>query len=208
MRHHQKLAAFLFVGMLAALPARLVSAADTGDASAVNMKIYKMWVSPNTSCTNAVLVYDNASPSSQNMVSNPTLGTGSIASGTYPCVVFKMSDVVTGTPAYNSTSGHCTTSTNISIDVFRSGDSSTCPDGTGATGSGTNSSPVDDSPCLYMSTSGNASNSAWTPSSPFPLTSAFVVSGDTAGTFVADFRGKVVDDGSTCGINPPVFGFR
>lgn len=188
----------------------LVLAANVGDASEVNIKIFKVWVSPNTDCSEATLVVSNDAPTAQNMIDNPTLGHGSVPNGTYPCVVLKMSDLITGKPSYTSDSAHCTPSTNISIDVFRSdnSDPSTCPDGTSITGTGTNSSGAEDDPCLYMSTAGSDSNEGWRPSSPFPLNGAFVVNGDLTGTFVADFRGKIEDAGGECGIQPPVFGFR
>lgn len=181
---------------------------DAGDPSAVNMKIYKTWVSANTDCSEATLIYSESNPSYQNMVDNPTLGTATVPNGTYPCVVIKMSDVITGTPNYTSTSGHCTPSTAIQIDVFRSPDTSTCPDSTNVNGSGSDASPIEDGPCLYMSTVGNNSNVGWLPNSPFPLTTPFVVTSATNGTFVADFSGKILDQGGECGIDPPVFGFR
>jgi hypothetical protein len=181
-------------------------AVDVGDASEVNIKIFKMWVSPNTDCTDARLVYNNASATYQNMVDNPTFGTGSIPNGTYPCVVLKMSDLINGKPNYNSTSGHCLTNTTVNLDVFRADNdsSSTCPDGTQISGR----TDAEDDPCLYMSTSGSDSNVGWLPTSPFPLVGALRVSGDFVGTFVSDFRGKIEDAGGECGIQPPVFGFR
>lgn len=198
------------LSLISSLMARPVFAANAGDASEVNMKIYKMWVSPNTDCSEAVLVFDESNPSSVNMVSNPTLGSATVANGTYPCIAIKMSDLITGKPNYTSDGGNCTPSTNISIDVFRVDNSatSTCPDGTVITGTGTSGAGAQDNPCLFMSTTGNTSNTGWIASSPFPLSGAFVVSSDRVGTFVADFTGQILDEGTSCGIDPPAFGFR
>lgn len=207
MRNQKTFIALMAAAMVAA-SAGVAQALDVGDASAVNMKIYKMWVSPNTDCSDATLVYSEANPSYQNMIDNPTLGTGAIANGTYPCIAIKMSDVITGRPNYTSTSGNCTPTTDIVIDVFRSPSASTCPDDTTASGSGSDAVPAQDSPCLFMSTAGSDSNEGWRADSPFPLNGAFVVSGAVAGTFVADFRGKIEDAFGECGIQPPVFGFR
>jgi hypothetical protein len=211
MKNLMRTFAVLFSVFVAAQVTNIASAANTGDASQVNMKLYKVWVSRHADCTDATLVYSENSPTVQNMINNPTLGTGSVSDGTYPCVVLKMSDLIIGKPSYTSDSGHCTPSTSISIDVFRADNgsgNSTCPDGTSVPGTGTNSAGIEDRPCLYMSTSGSDLNTGWVPTSPFPLSGALVVAGDRTGTFVADFRGKIEDAGGECGIQPPVFGFR
>lgn len=211
MKTIMRISALLFSVFVTVHTTNIAAASNSGDASEVNMKLYKVWVSPHEDCSEARLVYSNSSPTTQNMINNPTLGTGSVADGRYPCVVLKMSDLITGKPNYTSTGGMCTPSTNISIDVFRSDNgsgNSVCPDGTIIPGTGTNSAGIEDGPCLYMSTSGSDTNTGWVASSPFPLSGALVVAGDRNGTFVADFRGKILDEGTQCGIDPPVFGFR
>jgi len=200
----------LFTLVFTVQSSNIVLAANTGDASEVNMKIYKLWVSPNTDCSDATMVFQDASPVAQNMITNPTFGNATLPNGTYPCIVLKMSDLITGKPAYTSTAGNCTPSTNISIDVFRAdnNDTSTCPDGSVVTGTGTNASGAEDGPCLFMATTGSNSNVGWRANSPFPLTAPLVVNGNLTGTFVSDFRGKIQDAHGACGIEPPVFGFQ
>ncbi|MFN0118449.1 MAG: hypothetical protein ACKVQC_09195 [Elusimicrobiota bacterium] len=202
----------LFMGLILGLTSTQSFAANSGDASEVNMKIYKMWVSPNSNCSGMSLVYTDDNPTPQNMMASPTLGTGTVAPGTYNCIAFKMSEIITAKPSYNSDHGHCTTGSNLTVDVFRNPSTSACPDGTSITG--TSSLVTEDKPCLFLSVTGTTNNSVepWNAASPFLLNNPFVVTGDTAGTFVADFRGKISDTGAgiggECEVEPPVFSFR
>lgn len=66
--------------------------AATFDVTAVKIKVYGMWVSPSQNCENPVKVFENVTPNEVNLISNPQLGGGDIADGTYPCVMIKISD--------------------------------------------------------------------------------------------------------------------
>lgn len=195
------LAAAVVAGV--SLPLR---AADIGNPSAVNLKILAAWVSPNAGCTDPVQIFSNPSGTYKDMMAHPTFGAGTIANGTYPCVIFKLSDAIKTTSAYNSTSGHCVAGTEYVQDIFRSPETSSCPDGTSVSGT-TNALGAEQTPCVYFRVGGTGGG-AFDPAHAIPITSAWTVASDSDGTFVMDFTGKQVDSGVDCGVDPPVMSFR
>jgi hypothetical protein len=62
------------------------------DASSLRLKVYKMAVSSSPDCSNPTVVVSNSSPSYTNFKTNPTLGSGNVADGNYPCVIIEFSD--------------------------------------------------------------------------------------------------------------------
>ena len=210
---------YIFVSLLMAQSAWAVN------ASQVLISIYSVAVSTSADCSNPTVVIDNGATARQvDFIANSNLGSSSVANGTYPCVILKMSDVITFTPA--STSGSCTGGTQYTIDVCRANGSTYTPltvSGTvGTYGSttactGSQASPVDDKVSLFLSTqstnSGSGGGQAFTrPASAgtngFTLNGAFTVSGSATGTFVVNFNNKIDGSGATCDLQPPIFGFR
>lgn len=192
------------IWMLAALMAGgAAMAANEGDPSEVNLKIEAMWVSENADCTGAVQVFEQMPAVYRDMTQNPVFGTANIDSGTYRCLVFRMSDRIEGRSAYQSDGGHCTDGMQVVLDIFRNGNVSTCPDGSQVT-----ATSGEDTPCVYFSTSGVNDSDPYAPGQALPLSGEYVVTADGDATFVTDFRGKVVDTGNQCDIFPPVFAFR
>lgn len=182
------------------------------DPAQMKIKVFKFAVSTHTDCSDMQVIYEDSSPAYQQMLANPTIGSGTLADGEYPCIAMEVSDQIKFTT--NTTEGSCTAGSEYTIDVCRSDNSgaSTLIDGTAVTCAGTddgvNPAPNDDKVAIYMSTTGSDSNLAFIPSSPFPLTSAFTVAGAVTATFVVDGSGKVDGSNTACGMNPPVFGFR
>lgn len=139
-----------------------VNAADVGlSASSIKLKVYKMAVSSSPLCTNLITVLDNGStPTEVDFLSNPNLGSGTLANGTYPCVVIEFSDLVKFRPSANSTSLNCSTATEYTLDVCRAGggDSSVLINGTTTNCTGTSGNattygaPGDDRVAMYIST--------------------------------------------------------
>jgi len=180
------------------------------DPSEVNIKIYELWVSTNSDCTNMTRIYNEANPSYQNMVNGPTFGQASVPNGTYNCVAWKMSDILSYRPAANE-GNDCVQGTLYTRDLFRadSTEPSICPDGATINGTGTMANQIEDKMCIYVSVGGsNDPDAGMEPSNPFTLTNAFVVNGDVNGTMVTDFRGKVIDAGNECDCEAPDFSFR
>lgn len=185
------------------------------DPSSVKMKIYGVSVSTSADCSNPVSIFSSDTGTEFDMVKNPTLGEGDVADGTYECVMITMSDLVKATPA-TSDGVNCVADTEISGYVCQSSESYNLLSGSefGATTSCTSG---EDKVTLYLhtgTTRTNGGNAFLRPTSTtdtthgFQLGSSWVVSGSSTGTFVADFRGKMVSAGGECGLNPPLFSFR
>lgn len=184
-------------------------AANVGSPQAVNIKFYEFWVSPHADCTEMTRVFNDASPSYQNVSNNISFGDVTMANGSYPCIAVKFSDIVQLVPDYTSDNGNCVQGTTYTRDLFRTGDSSTSPDGTVINGSGTNpAGHIENGMYVYLSTAGNNSNSCTDPSSPCQLPSAFEVTGDSTATMVWDFTNGIEDTGGSCSPESLVFRFR
>ena len=154
------------------------------------------------------------------MASNPTIGSGSVANGTYPCVIFKMSDQVTFVPSANDGTG-CVSGTSYTIDVCsdfgsgapqvtdNNGNITTC-----ATASGT-----EDTVWVYVSTFSSSTNgysghNAFAPPATngdsqngFNLASEIIISSTTTGTLVFGTDGKVAESNGSCELRSPDFSF-
>ncbi|MFN0118062.1 MAG: hypothetical protein ACKVQC_07225 [Elusimicrobiota bacterium] len=167
-------------------------------------------MSPNANCTNMTRVYNDPNPSYQNMVNGPSFGQVNVNNGTYQCVAWKMSDILQYRPIAND-GNDCVANTLYTRDLFRTNvpaETSTCPDGTVITGTGTMLSQVEDKMCIYLSVNGNNSANGMIATDPMALSNPFVVSSDTQGTMVTDFTNKISDVGSECDCDAPVFRFR
>jgi hypothetical protein len=200
-------------------------AADLGlSPSSLKLKVYKLSVSTSPLCTDLTTVVDNgATPTEVDFASgSPNLGSGTLADGTYPCIVIEFSDNIKFTPAANSTSGNCSTATEETMDVCRVPSTSVLADGTT-----TNCTAGADRVAMYLSTGSAASAvnvDAFNPptsigdtDSGFTLGAALTVSGDASGKFVVNPAGKVCDgddggcdgggNGGQCRMEPPTFSF-
>jgi hypothetical protein len=197
----------LFLTLIITTPA---FSAEIGSPQSVKIKFYEFWISPNADCSDMTQIYNETSPSYQDVVVGPTFGSPTVTNGTYPCVAYKISDVVKLTPNFNSDSGNCQTGVEITRDLFRGGDVSQSPTGTVINGSGTNpSSQVENTMYIYLATSGNnTTNTGQIPSQPALLTTPFVVSGATTGPAVFDFTNGIEDTGGSCSPETVSFSFR
>jgi hypothetical protein len=137
------------------------------------------------------------------MLSNPTLGSGAIAQGTYRCVAIRASDVIRYTPAETTDSGNCIGGTEYSKNIAR-GETTTSPDGVSAV-----TIDGEDIVWLYLGTAGNDTNTCFEPSQACRLATSLVVTADASGSFVSDARGGVEDLGpSDCSLENVSFSFR
>jgi len=150
------------------------------------------------------------------MGTNPTLGTASVADGTYPCVIMVISDHIKFVS--DTATGSCDTSTENTIQICRSGM------GTNIQTPGTSTlTPCDDTEQqvpIYLSTNstsddgGDGSNAFEAPASAgdatkgFLLNGALTVSGAKTSTFYMDFSGQIDGSNPECDVQPPAFGFR
>ena len=82
--------------------------------------------------------------------------------------------------------------------------------------SGTDGAPVADTVYLYLTTNATAGTGGDTFMQPtgagssngLNLASPLVIAGNARSKFIVNATGKVGDDGVSCGMNPPVFGFQ
>lgn len=203
------------------------------NATSTVVKLYKAYASTSGLCTNPVVflnaeadtaTYPNGYSETDFASANNTVGTGTIADGTYNCVIFKVSDNVTFVPETNE-GASCVAGTSYTIDVcrdFGAGAASIYNPETGAT---TTCSDNEDTVWVYISTyatntSGNQANNPFTPptadgdaSHGIQFGSAMVVSADLTGTFVFGTDGKIAtlpygpNGSNTCDMDQPTFSF-
>ncbi len=212
---------YLFIVTLLMAP-QAMAAVDTAEA---NIKLYQAYFSENEDCSDPILFLDGEEEAlgyfEVDMAASPTIGDGSIAEGTYQCVIFKMSDQVTFTPS--ATEGDCIAGTEVEMDVCRDyGEESTAPTVTDAvTGEEATCADADgteDTIWVYVSTGstttgGDEDHNAFAPptdSEPtngFLLSDEIVISGDITGTFIFGTDDKVSASFGECDMQAPDFGF-
>jgi len=188
------------------------------DASSLKLQVHAVMLSTSPQCTSPITVFSNTAPTEVDFLAAPTLGTGSPPDGTYECVIIKMSDLIKFTPS--ATAGLCNAGTQYIADVCRSdnGGMTQAPDAVGAPSAcnGTDAAPMADAVYLYLTTNPSAGSGGNTFMQPtgagstngLNLTSPLVIAGIAKSKFVVNATGKVGDDGVSCGMNPPVFGFQ
>ncbi|HEX4232840.1 MAG TPA: hypothetical protein VH041_00915 [Caldimonas sp.] len=188
------------------------------DASSLKLQVYSVMLSTSAQCTSPVTVFASATPTEVDFLAAPMLGSGNPPDGTYQCVIIKMSDLIKFTPS--SAAGLCAAGTQYTADVCRSDNSgmTQAPDAVGAPNAcnGTDAAPVADAVYLYLTTNASAGSGGNTFMQPtgatstngLPLTAPLVIAGTAKSKFVVNATGKVGDDGVSCGMNPPVFGFQ
>ena len=188
------------------------------DASSLKLQVYSVMLSTSAQCTSPVTVFSSATATEVDFLAAPTLGSGNPPDGTYQCVIIKMSDLIKFKPS--ASSGSCTAGTEYVADVCRSDNGGTthAPDAAGAMTSctGTDAVPHVDPVYLYLTTNASAGSGGGTfvqptsisSSSGLNLTAPLIISGSAKSKFVVNATGKVSGSDVTCGMNPPVFGFK
>ena len=188
------------------------------DASSLKLQVYSVMLSTSPLCSSPFTVFSSPTPTEVDFLAAPTLGSGNPPDATYNCVIIKMSDLIKFTPS--STSGLCTGGTQYTADVCRvdNGGVTQAPDAPGAPTvcNGTDAAPVSDVVYLYLSTGtpagtkgGNAFQQPTTTTiNGLNLTAPLVIAGTAKSKFIVNATGKVGDDGVSCGMEPPVFGFQ
>lgn len=194
--------------------------ADTNiDPNYLKIKIYGVWVSTSNLCTNLTEIFTNSAPEYQDVLSSPNFGsvdnaTGAL-NGNYKCMVLKMSDSIKYAPNANSDTGNCVSGTEATTAVCQAGVVSKDENGNSIT-----CTSGEDSVYLYLSTTststgGDSGNNPFTPPTAessategIKLSGEWVISGGATGTFVVNGTDKILDTGSTCDMQPPLFSFR
>ncbi len=195
--------------------------------SSVKLTIYGVALSTNADCSNATVLSYSPSGTTYDFMQNPAIISGNVSSGTYPCVILYMSNVITHIPA-TSDGVSCVAGTSYSGSICNLGNAcqftTASPNasnvlvygglGTPTSTSGTDSTHIDKM-LLFLSTSSTGSGSTafqqptsanWTYG--IKLGAPFVMSSSGGGTFVVNFNNQVISGGGTCNLNAPSFSFR
>jgi hypothetical protein len=188
------------------------------DASSLKLQVFSVMLSTSPLCTSPVTVFASSVATEVDFLSTPTLGSGNPPDATYNCVIIKMSDLIKFTPA--STSGSCTAGTEYVADVCRVDNHGTtqAPDAVGVPSAcnGTDAAAQADAVYLYLTTNTSAGSggntfmqpTAATSTSGLNLAAPLVIAGSAKSKFVVNAAGKVDGGYTTCGMNPPLFGFQ
>lgn len=211
--------------ILACALASTLAQANTDPTEAI-LHVYGMAVSTNTDCSNATVVGYNASGTDFDFTQGPTLFSGSIAAGTYQCVILYMDAKLTFIP--KATVGSCTAGTTYTINIGHNGtftpgspnSSNVLVYSANTANTGTSSTDLVhvDKVLLFLSTGSTGTGQTGgaflqpttaTPTNGITLGAPFVVSSTgTSGTFVVNFNGQVNGGGGNCDLGPPTFTFR
>lgn len=176
-------------------------AGDLGlNAHSLKLKIYKMAVSTAADCSSPVTVIDNGLFPIETDVKgeNPVFGSGTIANGTYPCVMLEVSDTIKYS-GQMSTSGNCSPASETARDLCRLDNAGTTQLLDGSTFSCTD---AEDHVVIYLSTdtavspSGNGFVPPGAPGSQdgAHLGSPLIVSGSSVGRLNVSTNGYLCDN--------------
>jgi len=167
----------------------------------------------------------------ENYAGSPTLGSGSMANGTYHCMAVRIWDNVTFSPTTDTTSGACDKATDYTADLCGGGTNgealvSFWDQDAGASANCTiDSSPANEWIWVYMSTAStdldaddSCSNCDWNPPTSDNLTkgitlgAALVISAAKTSTFKTDISSRVADTtqlgSASCDMLKPAFTFE
>ena len=202
---------YLVLTALVSLFAAVPASATSYTPSSMKLKMFRVLISTDPLCTNPIVLWAPATPTVVDFIAAPTLGNGQIPDGTYPCMIWEISDQVTMTEP--TTSGNCTAGTVITVDVCKSPMTTTSV-------AGVTTSCVtggDDKMTIYLSTASTQTTGSGFGRPPtsigdsvngFNLTGPLVVSGDSSGTLVFSGAGTLDDTQTGCNGQAPGFGFR
>lgn len=202
---------FLYLGAL--LASGTVFSATTNPGF-LKLKIYKVAISSSPLCTNPITVLSEEGPTYTDFLTSPSIGSGSVADGNYPCVIIEFSDNIQFTSS--TSTGNCATATTYTSDVCGAsfGGAFTLLDGTTGTCGATEQRVA-----MYLSTastggSGSA-NAFLAPTSigdtarGFNLGAALIVSGSSSAKFIVNASNKIdgADESGLCAMQAPAFSF-
>jgi hypothetical protein len=194
--------------VLAASPSPLDSVTVlTGAPSSITIRMYALWISQQADCSAPELVQTYGTVGQdKDFVENPVLFSGTPADGTYPCVMFQMSDVLRMKPA--TSFGACVAGMEYSGDIYRDGESDwKNVDLNPIVGHGTDAAPLDDHVTIFFARDTAAVLARGVSTHQLvPLGSDLIVPGQS--TFYMDAHEAVQTDGTNCGLEPPHVSFQ
>jgi hypothetical protein len=180
-----------------------VTATDSAAPQHLNIGMYALYVSEHADCSEPVLVQDYGTAGEvKDFAANPVLFTGEPVAGTYPCIAFRMSDVLFMQP--ERTFGPCDASVVYDGDIYRDGESDWIDvDGNPIVGHGGDGlgQGVDDHVTIFFSADPTAALARGiSPNQLVGMNQPLVSPGQS--TMYWDMSGAVQDEGGQCGILP------
>jgi hypothetical protein len=185
------------------------------DPGFVKMKLYKAGYSTSTDCSDMTVISVSETPEEKDWMQGPTLGSGTLANGTYKCVAMEISSMIKFSSSEGSDNGYCTKDKQINMDVCRDGATSTLLDGSETSCQSQTANRI----TVYMSTGGSQGEACgegcgFKPGDPTYLVSSLVVDGAQTGTFKMNALGMVGEydtgeQGTTeCAMDEPSWSFE
>lgn len=185
------------------------AAIDSAAPAKLDIAMYALYLSKNENCTQPILVKSyGASGQVKDFVAHPVLFEAEPEAGTYPCMIFRMSDVLSMVPSRSF--GGCDAHTTYVGDIYRDGETDWIDqDGNPIIGHGTDDAAgaVDDHVAIFFTVNPTAVLARGVSEHQLvPLTNALVSPGHS--TLYWNMSGAVQSDGVYCGIEPRPITFR
>lgn len=186
--------------LLAAIAPRAAQAqaATAGSPTSLKARLFALYLSRNADCSAPFVVSDyGTSPREVDLYTSPTLFEAIPPDGTYPCVIFKLSDQLRMTPdaaAAAAFPGRCVAGVETTTDTYRAPDTDLRDlTGTPIVARGSRAAPVEDIAYFFATT--NVAAATGRPGGPSPnqtgqLASPMIVPGQT--TLYLDFTNGVL----------------
>jgi hypothetical protein len=176
---------------------------DSTGPSTMPITMYALYISTHADCSSPMLVQDYGDEGVvKDFVANPVLFQAEPAAGTYECMIFRMSDVLTMKPSKSF--GPCDSSQTYVGDIYRDGEADWIDqDGNPIVGHGTDDADgaVDDHVAIFFtSDTAAAITRGASTHQVVPLGSPLVAPGQS--TLYWDMSGAVQAEGGECGILP------
>jgi hypothetical protein len=189
------------------------AAKGTIDAASMTITIYKFAVAAGPDCSNPTVVFSSDAGVANDLLSNPTYGSGRVDPGTYECVLIEMSKIIE--TSASATSGSCVAGQMFSDVICRDGQPAQLIDGTPVTCDADATNPQHVTLFITTASAGMGGDRALLPpinamdtTSGLALTAPLVVTADTPVTLTVDPRQFLDGSNSICSTSAPSFGVR
>jgi hypothetical protein len=185
------------------------TATDSAGPSHLAIAMYALYVSSHADCSAAELVQDYGEAGEiKDFATGPVLFAAEPAAGAYPCIAFRMSDILRMQPERSF--GACDAAVTYDGDIYRDGESDWL-DVNGATivghGGDGPGEGVDDHVTIFFSADTTAALARGISRHQLvPMTAPLVSPGQS--TMYWDMSGAVQEEGGECGILPRPITFR
>jgi hypothetical protein len=199
------------VGAALAVSASTQAGKGTIDAASIKVTIHKFAVATGKDCKSPTVVFSSDAGIENDLLANPTYGSGPVDPGTYECVILELSKIIK--TSAKTSSGSCAEGVEFSDVICQDGQASQLVDGTPVTCSGGDTNPQHVTVYVTTASSGQGGDRSLLPptsatdtASGLQLTAPLVVTRDTPVTLTVDPRQFLDGSGPVCSTSAPSFG--